>query len=183
MSLEQFGFVQPLVVDENEEIIIGHTRLAGAKKLGLKTVPVLVKAGLSDEQKKTLRILDNRSHQATWDAELLKNELDFLLNADFDLSLTGFDESELQSFMADLQDIEPDTPEPPADEPAPRKPSIKFTEEQMEVVLQAIYKIREAENDKNISDGRAIEIDIRLDQASVDHAHDKTCIRVCGFRN
>ena len=75
-SLKEFGFRQPIVVDGDGVIIAGHTRLLGAKRLGLKEVPVHVASGLTPEQVKAYRIADNRSAQeTTWDLELLPLEL------------------------------------------------------------------------------------------------------------
>ncbi len=74
-SIAEFGFRQPIVVDEKMVVIVGHTRLEAAKALGLKTVPVHVAEGLTPAQAKAYRIMDNRSHEnAEWDDELLRLE-------------------------------------------------------------------------------------------------------------
>ena len=74
-SIKEFGWAQPIVVDENNEILIGHGRLKAAKLLKLETAPVYVLEGLSEEQKKKLRLIDNKSNESDWDIELLKEEL------------------------------------------------------------------------------------------------------------
>ena len=75
-SIREFGWAQPIVVDGDGVIIIGHTRLKAAKKLGLKTVPVLVRADLTPEQVAALRLADNKcSDFSTWDNVLLLDEL------------------------------------------------------------------------------------------------------------
>lgn len=83
-SIKQFGFVQPVVVDKNGVIVIGHCRTLAAKKLGMKTVPCVMVDELTDEQVRALRIIDNKTNESPWDMELLSDEL-----ADIDLS--GFD--------------------------------------------------------------------------------------------
>lgn len=83
-SIKQFGFVQPVVVDKNGVIVIGHCRTLAAKKLGMKTVPCVMVDDLTDEQVKALRIIDNKTNESPWDMEMLAEEL-----ADIDLS--GFD--------------------------------------------------------------------------------------------
>ncbi len=89
-SIREFGFRQPIVVDENMVIIVGHTRWKAAVKLGLAAVPVHVATGLSPEQAKAYRLADNRSNEfADWDFEKLLPELD------------GLDESLLED-LADL---------------------------------------------------------------------------------
>ena len=100
-SLKQFGFRQPIVVDEQMVIIVGHTRWKAAKKLGLAKVPVHVAKDLTAEKVKAYRIADNQTNTlADWDYELLPIELKDLQAADFDLSLLGFDADELARLLA-----------------------------------------------------------------------------------
>jgi len=95
-SIAEFGFRQPIVVDGEGIIIVGHTRLLAAQRLGLETVPVLVAADLSPAQVKAYHIADNRTASETgWDAELLELELEDLRGLEFDLSLTGLSDVEL----------------------------------------------------------------------------------------
>ena len=82
-SIKEFGFRQPIVVDENNEIIIGHGRHLAAQKLGLEEVPCEVVKGLSEEQIRKLRILDNKLNESDRDIGNLKIELDALWNLDF----------------------------------------------------------------------------------------------------
>ena len=98
-SIKEYGFTQPIVVDENDVVIIGHTRLMASKELGLKKVPVL-KQKLTEEQTKALRIADNRLNEdSEWDYFLLGDELKELLNLKFDLELTGFEKTELENLL------------------------------------------------------------------------------------
>jgi len=104
-SIKEFGFRQPIVVDESHVVIVGHTRLAAARLLGLTTVPVHVATNLSDAKIKAYRLADNRTHEeAEWDTELLALELEDLRGLDFDLSLTGFDDEELDDLLASTAD-------------------------------------------------------------------------------
>lgn len=118
-SITEFGFTNPLLIDENNTLIAGHGRLEAAKFLGMPQLPAIVLRGLSDAQKAALRIADNKlALNATWDDALLRTELTDLRNNGFDLSLTGFGEDELLSLFADanagLTDPD-DVPEAPAE--------------------------------------------------------------------
>lgn len=94
-SIAQFGFNQPIVVDENSVVLVGHGRLEAAKKLGLKEVPVVRKTELTESQKKAYRILDNKlQNDSTWNFESLEVELEALAEENFDLEGFGLDELE-----------------------------------------------------------------------------------------
>lgn len=102
-SIADFGFNQPIVVDENNIIIVGHGRFAAAKKLGLVEVPIVRKADLTDTQKKAYRILDNKlQNDSTWNTESLEIELAALREANFGLQAYGLDE--LASLIGALAD-------------------------------------------------------------------------------
>ena len=99
-SLEEFGFQQPLVLDADNVIVVGHTRFRAAKKLGLETVPCVVADNLTVAQVKAYRIKDNKSSELSkWDYDLLTEEMSDLLSSDYDLSLLGFDNSEIEAFL------------------------------------------------------------------------------------
>ena len=90
-SLKEFGWQQPIVVDKNMVIIVGHTRYLAAQELGAKEVPVHIADNLTANQAKAYRLADNKTGEfAAWDTELLKLEFDDLTIAGFDLDLTGF---------------------------------------------------------------------------------------------
>ena len=98
-SIKEYGFTQPIVVDEEDVVIIGHTRLMASKELGLKKVPVVTQK-LNEEQIKALRIADNRLNEdSEWDYFLLGDELKELLDLQFDLELTGFEKTELENLL------------------------------------------------------------------------------------
>src|SRR5688500_4381048 len=120
-SLREFGFRQPIVVDKDGVIVVGHTRWKAAQKLGIKQVPVHVAKELTEAQIKAYRIADNKSGDlAEWDFDLLPLELSALQEMDFDLDLLGFSTDELTEILApDTNEglCDPDDiPEPP-DEP------------------------------------------------------------------
>ena len=115
-SINEYGFQQPIVVDKNMVVIVGHTRLMGAKKLGLDKVPTVI-ANLSETQAKAYRIADNRINEdSTWDIDLLNLEIAGLSDEDYDLDLLGFESEELDKFLINEEEYltdEDEVPEPP----------------------------------------------------------------------
>nr|WP_308066490.1 ParB/Srx family N-terminal domain-containing protein [Escherichia coli] len=102
-SIKQFGWTNPVLIDEKGEIIAGHGRVMAAEMLKMDSVPVIVLSGLTDEQKKAYRLADNRlPMNAGWDEDLLRMELSDLINADFDVSLTGFIPTEIDELLTDV---------------------------------------------------------------------------------
>lgn len=92
-SIKQFGFKVPIVIDKDNVIVCGHTRYLACKKLKINEAPCVIADDLTEEQIKAYRLADNKvSEVATWDYELLNEELDSLL--DFDMSMYGFNDSE-----------------------------------------------------------------------------------------
>jgi DNA modification methylase len=119
-SLKTFGFRQPLVVDGDGTLVVGHTRWRAAAKLGLTKVPVHVAVDLTPDQIRAYRIADNATNElAEWNYDLLPIELAALRDADFDLGLLGFDPAELSRLTGagpteGLTDAD-EVPEPPDD--------------------------------------------------------------------
>jgi len=100
-SIKEFGWRQPIVVDAEGVIIVGHVRLKAAQRLGLTEAPVHVADNLTPGQVKAYRLMDNRSHdEAEWDLDLIGPELADLQGLDYDLSLSGFDPDEIANFLA-----------------------------------------------------------------------------------
>lgn len=94
-SIKQFGFVQPLVLDKNNEIIIGHGRYFASQILGMEEVPCVFVENLTEEQVRKLRILDNKLNESEWDDDLLRLELEDLDFGDFDVDFgLDFEEEE-----------------------------------------------------------------------------------------
>ena len=127
-SLKEFGFRQPIVVDAEGVIIVGHTRWKAAKKLGLAKVPVHVATDLPPEKVRAYRIADNQTATlAEWDYQLLPIELKDLQQAEYDLSLLGFDEDELAHLLdGDLTEglTDPDSVPQPPDDPITQRGDI-----------------------------------------------------------
>jgi ParB-like chromosome segregation protein Spo0J len=116
-SIREFGFRQPVVVDADMVIIVGHTRFKAAQQLGMSEVPVHIARDLTPAQLKAYRIADNQvATIATWDKDLLPIELGELEALDFDLKLLGFDDDQLAKHMGtEVQDGQCD----PDDVPLP----------------------------------------------------------------
>lgn len=93
-SIKQFGWAQPIVLDKDNVIIIGHCRFAAAKKLNLTTAPCVIASDLSDEQVRKLRNLDNKLNESEWDFDLLKGDLDGLNFDGFNIDWGWLDETE-----------------------------------------------------------------------------------------
>lgn len=131
-SIKQFGWTNPVLIDEKGEIIAGHGRVMAAEALKMDSVPVIVLSGLTDDQKKAYRLADNRlPMNAGWDEDLLRMELSDLINADFDISLTGFSPTEIDELLTDVlpgtgNEEEPYTTkiDTPVYEPSGDKPDI-----------------------------------------------------------
>jgi len=124
-SIKEFGWTNPILVDGEAGIIAGHGRLAAARKLGLKKIPVIELSHLSPTQKKALIIADNKlALNAGWDNEMLALEFEELELDGFDLALTGFGKDEIDALKPEQvtegltdEDAVPDVPEEPKTKP------------------------------------------------------------------
>ena len=110
-SIKEFGFTNPVLVDENDVILAGHARTAAAKKLGLAKIPVRVLSGLSEAKKRAYVLADNKiAEMAGYDRSALVVELQdlsaLLAKEDLELDLTGFSQAEFDALMVDLSDPE-----------------------------------------------------------------------------
>ena len=119
-SIKEFGFTNPLLIDEDGGIIAGHGRLLAADLLGIDEVPTITLVGLTEAQRKAYVIADNQlALNAGWDLDTLKVELDRLTELDFDVDLLGFDDDFLSSLLDEPvdgltdEDAVPDAPENP----------------------------------------------------------------------
>lgn len=118
--IRRFGFTVPIIIDENGVILAGHGRWLAAQELALETVPVIVLSGLSEAERRSFLLSDNKvAEKAGWDRAALALELNslapLLVEAGLDISLTGFEAAEIDSLSFDLVDPEID----PVDEPSP----------------------------------------------------------------
>jgi len=108
-SLREFGFVNPVIVDKDLNVIAGHGRILAAKEEGITEVPCVFAEHLTEAQKRAYIIADNRlALNAGWDAEMLSVEIADLQAADFDVSLLGFDDAELNKLMGGAEDVKDD---------------------------------------------------------------------------
>jgi ParB-like chromosome segregation protein Spo0J len=121
-SMAQFGWTVPVLVSGDGEVIAGHGRILAATQLGLTDAPVIVLDHLTEEQRKAYRLADNKlTELGAWDEALLARELQELLAEDFDLSVVGFSDAELDELLAgdiaedDARDGEDEIPDTPAD--------------------------------------------------------------------
>lgn len=119
-SIKEFGWTNPVLIDEENGIIAGHGRLAAARKLGHTEIPVIELTGLSEAQKRAYVIADNKlALNAGWDTEMLVNELRDLEGMDIDLALTGFSADELNDMLAVKEEglTDEDAAPPPPEDP------------------------------------------------------------------
>lgn len=101
-SIREFGWTNPVLIDEAGEIIAGHGRLAAAEVLDVEDIPTITLAGLTESQKRGYRIADNKLPlNAKWDERLLRTELKDLFDEGFDLSLLAFEEMELDDLLSE----------------------------------------------------------------------------------
>lgn len=111
-SMREWGWTNPVLVDENNTILAGHGRVMAAQKLGIENCPVIIAAGWSDDKKRAYVIADNKiSENSSWDEDLLKIEIDDL--GGFDVSLLGFSDKEITQLLQNVQSVdgEDDVPE------------------------------------------------------------------------
>jgi DNA modification methylase len=107
-SIERFGFTNPILIDDEGRVVAGHGRLAAAKELGIQTVPCLRLRDMSEADKRAYIIADNKlALNAGWDMEILAEELGQLVELDFDISMTGFDQPEVDTILSLAADASP----------------------------------------------------------------------------
>src|SRR5712671_6562286 len=124
-AILNWGWTMPVLADEEGVLLAGHARVGAAAKLGLKSIPVIVARGWSEEEKRAYRLADNQlAARASWDPEQLRDELRELDFAGFDLGLIGFDPDQLETILAGLgssgltdPDSVPEVPEQPVTRP------------------------------------------------------------------
>ena len=108
-SLREFGFINPVIIDKDLNVIAGHGRIAAAKAEGIKKVPCVFVDHLTDAQKKAYILADNRmAMDAGWDEEILRVEIEALQAEDFDVFLTGFDDDEISKLFDDGTKVKED---------------------------------------------------------------------------
>lgn len=92
-SIRQFGFVNPVLIDKDNNVVAGHGRCLAAKKIGMKSVPTIKKDNWTEDEVKAFRLIENKLNESEWDFSLLDQEIEDLLQSDltFDMSVFGFD--------------------------------------------------------------------------------------------
>src|SRR5207253_2145623 len=102
-AIRRWGWTMPVLVDEEGVLIAGHGRVAAAPRAEVTSIPVIVACGWSEEEKRAYRLADNQlAARASWDPDLLRNEVEELGFADFDLGLIGFEPDRLEDILAGL---------------------------------------------------------------------------------
>ncbi len=108
-SLREFGFINPVLVDKDYNLLAGHGRIAAAKAEGIERIPCVFVEHLTEAQKKAYILADNRmAMDAEWDDSLLRVEIEALQGMDFDISFTGFDDQELSKLFDDGIEVKED---------------------------------------------------------------------------
>jgi ParB-like chromosome segregation protein Spo0J len=120
-SIKRFGFINPVLVTDDFEVVAGHGRLQAAKSLGMQLVPVVALSSLSEAEKKALRIADNRiAELSNWDRDILAIEYQALDDLQFDdIEVTGFSLGEIDTILDEASEKRPVGPGPEDDLPPP----------------------------------------------------------------
>jgi ParB-like chromosome segregation protein Spo0J len=139
-SIKEFGFTNPVLIDELGGLIAGHGRLMAAKKLDLKEVPCIVLSGLTEAQKKAYIIADNQLPlNAGWDLDALRLEFETLKEMEFDLNLLGFDDDLIKTLL----DIDTELPDLPDGDRDPfQQKTFTLHDEQVQIIEDAILKAK-----------------------------------------
>ncbi len=154
-SIKEFGFQQPIVVDKDMSIIVGHTRYEAAKKLDLKTVPVVI-ADLPPLKAKAYRIADNRLNEdSEWDYNFLNIEFTDLLDNHYDLDSLGFNNQELENFITFEKDLEQDMPVLSDEDKSPfQQMTFTLHDSQAEIVKNALEYIKKQKIDDDVNENK-----------------------------
>jgi ParB-like chromosome segregation protein Spo0J len=155
-SLQSYGFKIPILAVSSGEIIDGHLRYKAAKRIGLRSVPVILCDDWSEAQRKSFRVLATQSNNwASFDIDLLSQEIADLNELGVELEATGFTDAELSALLnGPTEAVEPETPNTNQDKPQ----TISFPSDAWGTVSHAIHKLREQEQQEDIPDWRCIEL-------------------------
>ena len=126
-SIKEYGFTAPILVNESMVILAGHTRREAAILAGLESVPYIIIEGLTEEQQRAYRLADNKlSELSLWDEDLLRDELEELLDRDYDMSLAGFTDIDLDGLFPDEEEDEEEIEEDTLKEEKTTLPMLRF---------------------------------------------------------
>jgi len=139
-SIKEFGFTNPILIDEQGGIIAGHGRIQAAKKLNINDVPCIILEGLTESQKKAYIIADNQlALNAGWDIDSLRLEIETLQEMNFDLDLLGFEDDVIQKLL----DIDAELPDLPDGDRNPfQQKTFTLHDEQAQIIEDAMTKAR-----------------------------------------
>lgn len=113
-SIREFGFTNPVLIDEKNELIAGHGRLAAAQILDMAQIPSIRLSNLSEKQKKAYRIADNKlALNAGWNMQLLAEEISDLIDSEFDIELLGFNDAEIDEMLTVDDQLGDEDEDPP----------------------------------------------------------------------
>lgn len=140
-SIKKYGFVQPVVIDRDGVIVIGHCRALAAKKLGMKEVPCVCVDDLTPEQVNALRLVDNKSNESDWDFDLLKDELPELDLSDFDFDFDFGLEADGEDYSPDEFGDEFSLPD--GDKPEICQMTFTLHQQQKELIEYAISIVKD----------------------------------------
>lgn len=147
LSIEEYGFTNPILVNEEKVILAGHTRREAAILAGLEKVPYIVVDGLTEAQQKAYRLADNKlSELSIWDEDLLKEELEDLLDEDYDISLTGFSDVDLTDLLKDEEDLEDIEPEEPKEKKT-TLPMLRFGSNSVRITQDELIMLSNRHNE------------------------------------
>ena len=136
-SIKEFGFINPVLIDKDRNVIAGHGRLMAAEKLGIENVPCIYVEGMTEAQRKAYVLADNKLCElGSWDTNILTSELQELENIDFDIDVTGFDIEEINA-----DDYGTDFDLPNGEKPNANKMTFTLAEEQKELIQYAMQTV------------------------------------------
>lgn len=191
-SIQKFGFYNPVLIDESGIIIAGHGRIMAAKKLGLTTVPTMVIFDLTEMERRTLTLADNKiSLNSSWDMEKVREELSLLAESDLDLDLTGFHDFEIESLLRDDLDILPpnvmtsfvevvnNSDEPDVEDESDIEGSCSESEHSESnetknsvVAMKFLFNSEDADKVSKVLNALALEFDFKSNEPAVMHVFD-----------
>lgn len=149
-SIEEFGYVEPIIINKDKTIIGGHQRLNVLRDLGYKEIDV-IEIDIDKTKEKALNVALNKI-TGEWDMDKLGSLLNELNDEQFDLKLTGFDASELDGILFNVDDLDDTFELKDGDRQPIQTMSITFSDDQAELVNQAIDKMKQTEKYKNYQD-------------------------------
>lgn len=163
-SIQEFGFINPVLIDKDNNIIAGHGRVEAAKRLGLVKVPAIEVEGLTEEQKRAYILADNRlAELGEWDQNLLTSELQEIENLEFDSSLTGFD---MEVFND--EDYGTDFSLPDGEKPNINTMTFTVANEQLDAIQTALNiayeSVRETYGNENKNGNALFELVLQLEE-------------------